>query len=56
MCKRLLEKEFELMMKMEQEQVERTVKALEEELGEARRSKEKMDEVVKGLKEELEKK
>ena len=54
-CKRLLEKEFELMMKMEQEQVERTVKALEEELGEARRSKVKMDEVVKGLNEELEK-
>ena len=34
---------------MKMEQVERTVKALEEELGEARRSEEKMDKVVNFL-------
>lgn len=45
------------MMKMEKEQLERTtitVGALEGELAEARRTNEKMEEVVKKLKEELE--
>ena len=59
MCKRLLEKEFEMKLVMEQEQLERTtsaVEALEEELGEARGCKEKMEEEVMRLREELAKK
>ena len=64
--KRLLEKkaqsyeddveETQWKIKMEQEQLERAtsvIEALEGKLVEARRAKEKMDEVVKGLKEEL---
>ena len=45
-------------MKMEQEQVKKATSAAEAregELSEARRSKEKMDGVVRGLKDELEK-
>ena len=53
--KRLFEKEFELKMKIKQESATSTIEALEGELGEARRSKEKTDEVVRGLKKEMEK-
>lgn len=54
--KQLLEKEFELKLEMERENATFARQALEGELDEAERNKKKMDEVVKGLKEELEKK
>lgn len=54
--KQLLEKEFELKLKMKEDNATSAIRALERELGEAERNKKKMDEVVRGLKEELEKK
>ena len=54
--KQLLEKEFELKLKMKEDNATSAIQALERELGEAERNKKKMDEVVRGLKEELEKK
>ena len=54
--KQLLEKEFELKLKMERENATSAIRALERELGEAEKNKKKLDEVVRGLKEELEKK
>ena len=54
--KRLLEKEFELKLEMERENVTSAKQGLEVELYEAERNKKKKDEVVRGLKEELEKK
>ena len=54
--KQLLEKEFELKLKMKEDNATSAIQVLERELGEAERNKKKMDEVVRGLKEELEKK
>ena len=54
--KQLLEKEFELKLKMKEDNATSAIRALERELGEAERNKKKIDEVVWGLKEELEKK
>ena len=54
--KQLLEKEFELKLKMKEDNATSAIQALERELGEAERNKKKMDEVVRGLREELEKK
>ena len=54
--KQLLEKEFELKLVMKEDNATSTIRALEGELGEAKRNKKKLDEVVRGLKEELEKK
>ena len=51
--KQLLEVEFELQLEMERENAKQ---ALEGKLDEAERNKKKLDEVVRGLKEELEKK
>ena len=55
-CKQLLEVEFKLKLEMKEENATSAIRALERELGEAERNKKKMDEVVRGLKEELEKK
>ena len=54
--KQLLEKEFELKLKMKEDNATSAIRALEGELGEAERNKNELDEVVRGLKEELEKK
>ena len=54
--KQLLEKEFELKLAMKEDNATSAIQALERELGEAERNKKKMNEVVRGLKEELEKK
>ena len=54
--KQLLEKEFELKLVMKEDNATSAIRALEGELGEAKRNKKKLDEVVRGLKEELEKK
>ena len=51
MHKQLLEKEFELKLKMERENATSAIRALERELGEAERNMKKMDEVMRGLKE-----
>ena len=54
--KQLLEVEFELQLKMKEDNATSAIRALEGELGEAERNKNELDEVVRGLKEELEKK
>ena len=54
--KQLLEVEFKLKLKMERENATSAIQALEGELDEAERNKNEQDEVVRGLKEELEKK
>ena len=54
--KQLLEKEFELKLKIKEDNATSTIRALEGELGEVERNKKKVDEEVRGLREELEKK
>ena len=54
--RQLLEKEFILTLEMERENATSAKRALEGELSEAKRTQEKMDEIVRQLKEELEKK
>ena len=54
--KQLLEVEFELKLKMKEDNATSAIQALEGELGEAERNKKKLDEVMRGLKEELKKK
>ena len=53
--KQLLEKEYELKLKMKENNATSAIRALERKLGEAERNEKKMDEIVRGLNEELEK-